>query len=43
MIVDVIAHVLDEFRNEVRSDGFVLAAFNGNATWTIVSSVGADS
>ena len=43
MIVDVVAHILDQFRNQMRADRFVLAAFNGNAAWTIIPRVGANS
>jgi len=39
MIIDVVAHILNEFRNEVSTDGLMLAAFNGNTTWTIVPRV----
>jgi hypothetical protein len=39
MIVDVVAHVLDEFRNEMCSYGLVLAALDGDASRTIVPRV----
>jgi len=39
MIIDVVAHVLDELRDEMRSDGFMLAAFDGNAAWAVVPGV----
>ena len=42
MVIDVVAHVLDEFRNEVCSDRCVLAALDSNATRTIVPRVGTD-
>src|SRR5260370_14462400 len=43
MIVDVIAHVLDQFRNEMCSYRFVLAALDRDAARTIVPRVRADS
>jgi hypothetical protein len=43
VIVDVIAHILDQLGNEVRTYWLVFTAFNGNATRPIISGVRADS
>jgi hypothetical protein len=39
IIVDVVAHVLDERWNEMRTDGLMLAAFNSDAAGPIVSGI----
>src|SRR6266404_73257 len=43
MIVDIVTHVLDEFRNKMCSHGFMLAPLNSHATWTIVPCIRTDS
>ena len=43
MIVDVIAHILDQFRDKVCANRFMFAALNGNPTWSVISCIGANS
>lgn len=43
MLVDIVAHILDQFWDEMGADGFVLAAFNGNTARAIDTSIRAYS
>ena len=43
MIVDVVAHVLDEFRDQMSTDRLMLTSLDGDSSRAIVACVGTDS
>src|SRR5258708_1011174 len=43
MIVDIVAHVLDQFGNQVRADWLMSASLDSDTARTIVPRIGADS
>src|SRR6266536_4448637 len=42
VIVDIVAHILDQLGDEMRTYRFMFAACNGNAARSIISSIGAN-
>ena len=43
IVIHVVTHILDQFRNEVSAYGFVLAAFNRHSAGPVVARVGTDT